>query len=99
MIYLIEGYYSGRATIATNNKIMNEKNDWIVITTSITYFWSFVTQIFVTVYLAMVVAVQHSKRILQFRNFSRDIKKNLTRSFNVRLPYLDDSYQYICFMI
>jgi hypothetical protein len=37
---------TGRVTIATNNKIMNEKNDWIVITTSITYSWSFVTQIF-----------------------------------------------------
>jgi hypothetical protein len=37
---------TGRVTIATNNKIMNEKNDWIVITASITYFWSFVTQIF-----------------------------------------------------
>jgi hypothetical protein len=35
-----------RVTIATNNKIMNETNDWIVITTSITYSWSFVTQIF-----------------------------------------------------
>jgi hypothetical protein len=39
-------HFTGRVTIATNNKIMNEKNDWIVITTSITYSWSFVTQIF-----------------------------------------------------
>jgi hypothetical protein len=33
------------------------------------------------------------------RSFSRDIKTNLTRSFNLRFLYLDDSYQYICFMM
>ena len=38
--------YTGRVTIATNNKIMNEKNDWIVNTTNITHSWLFETQIF-----------------------------------------------------
>ena len=33
------------------------------------------------------------------RSFSREIKKNLTRSFNLRFLYLDDSHQYICCMM